>query len=165
MDKLPSFRSTSTFMFHHQNQRNNSFNAQSQSLQPKSTTRSSSLRLHHLHHTKLQSSQSNHKTKRRPSSTFWSRNQKPHKTSSSQLPPQLNQANQRSTSSNTRPKRRLAVPSVETMLEMLVSSAQTFQAEAIAVLLLAVFHHHNTDHQENKRISFRNRVSSLLLLF
>lgn len=154
MDKQLLFRSTSMSMFHHQNQKNNSFNAQSQSPQPKSTTRSSSLRLHHLHNTKPQSSQSNLKTKRRPSSTFWSRNQKPHKILSSQLPLQLNQANQKFTSSNTRHKRKLAVPSVETMLEILASLAQTSQVAAISVFQLAVFHHLNTDHH-NKRTTIQ----------
>jgi hypothetical protein len=69
--KLPSSKNTSTSMFHHQSKKNSVNNVQSQSLKPKSTTRSSSLRLHLLHLTRLQSSQSNHKTKKRHSSTFW----------------------------------------------------------------------------------------------
>lgn len=172
---LQLFKSTSMFMFHHQSQKRLSFNVQSQLPLLKSTTKSSSLRLHLHHNTKPQSSQSNHKTKKRPSSMFWSRNQKPHKTSSSQLFSQHNPANQKSTSSSTRPKRKLAVPSVEvTQAEIQAPSVEVTQAElaveisdhqsvmtshtvAILVFLLAVSLNLNTDHQANKQFPIKKR--------
>lgn len=156
-------------MFHHQIKKKLSFNVQSQLLQLKSTTRSSSSRLHLHHSTKLQSFQLNHKTKRRHSSMFWLRSQMPLKILSSQPLLQHNRANQKSTSSSTRHKRNKAV--LEVMLEMLeiseeaavvtfqahLQSVMTFLTAATSVFLLAVFHQANTVHQENKLISIKKR--------
>lgn len=134
------FKSTSMSMFHHQSQRKLSFNVQSQSLQPKNTTKSSSLRLHLLHNTKLQSSQLNHKTKKRPSFTFWSRNQKPHKTLLSQLPSQLNQANQKFTSSNTRHKKKLPLLDLQ-LVDQLEDSHQVDHLDS-----------HRVDHLDSHQV-------------
>lgn len=65
------FKNTFMFMFHHQSQKNSVHKDQFQLDKPKSTIKSFSSRPHLPHLTNNQSSQSNHKTKKRPSSMFW----------------------------------------------------------------------------------------------
>lgn len=165
-------------MFRHQNKKKSVNNARSKSHQPRSTTRSSSLRLHLLHNTRLRSSQFSHKTKRRLWSTSWSRNQKNNKISSSQLRHQLNPANQRFTSSSTRPRRNQAVLEADTLQEAL--QADSHQA---AVLISAVdspmvashraaetsdqphkTHNRHTAHPENKRPNLSPNARLVFLL-
>lgn len=96
-------------MSHHQSLSNTSAAQLPHHHQPRNTTRSSSSRPQ-LHQPQLpQSSLCNHKTKRRLWSTFWSRNQKKPQKSLYQPKHQLNPPNQKYTSSNTRPKRKVAV--------------------------------------------------------
>jgi hypothetical protein len=68
--KLLLSKNIFTSMFHHQIKRKSDNNVQFQLLLPKNTIKLYSSRLHHLHHTKHQSFQSNHKMKKRLSSTF-----------------------------------------------------------------------------------------------
>jgi hypothetical protein len=147
-NKLPLFRNTSTFMFHLQSKKKSELNDQFQLLQLKNITKSSSLRPQVLHNIKHQSSHNNLKTKKRLSSTFWSRNLMNNKTSSSQLQHQLSQANQKFTSLSTRHKKSQAVL-VVTMLELVVISVALLVA---SVALLVVSVHQLVDSMQHLKI-------------
>jgi len=110
------FKSTFTYMSHHQNKKKFANVQTSQSPKLKSTIKSFSLKHHHLLPTKLHLFPSNHKTKKRPWFTFWLRNQMTNKILSFQLLHPLNHPNQKFTSSNTRHKRN---PVVHLLVDML----------------------------------------------
>lgn len=118
-----------------------------------------SFQLHHHHPTKHQSSQFNHKTKKRLLYMFWSRNQKNNKKLLFQRPHQLNQANQKYTSSNTRLKRNQAVVAhtqqqVVVALDLVLIWAHQDQLAAVVAVLISEAadtdrHQPNTDLLEN----------------
>jgi len=136
----PSFKSTFTFMFLHQSQRKFAHKDQFQLVKHRNITKSSSLKLHHLHLTKPLKFHSCHKTKKRLWCMCSSRNQKNNKTLSSQHKHQHNPANPKFTSSNTKPKRKEAALEVESEAELEVVSEAELEvvSEAESAVELAV---------------------------